>query len=77
MLRYRTIREAAAHYRSQDPGTALTENFIRRLVVTGMVPSIKSGKKYLVSLEALDAYLQHPIPQPKPASKATQAWVIR
>lgn len=57
MLHPRTIREAAAWFKGQDPGTALTETAIRRLVRTGTVPSIRVGKKYLVNLEALEDYL--------------------
>ena len=57
---YRTIRSAAAYYREHDPGTAITENFIRQLVISGAVPSMRAGKKYLVSLEKLDEYLQNP-----------------
>ena len=57
MLHPRTIREAAAWFKAQDPGTALTETAIRRLVRTGEVPSVRIGRKYLVSLEALESYL--------------------
>lgn len=57
MLHPRTIREAAAWFKTQDPDTALTETAIRRLVRTGTVPSIRIGKKYLVNLEALESYL--------------------
>ena len=57
MLHTRTIKEAAAHYREMDPDTALTETAIRMLLRTGQVPSIRIGKKYLVTLEALDAFL--------------------
>ena len=77
MPHYRTIRDAAAHYRELDPGTAITENYIRRLVVTGAVPATKSGKKYLVSLEALDDYFQNPVPQPETAPKARRVWQIQ
>ena len=57
MLHPRTIREAAVWFKSQDPGTALTQTAIRRLVVTGAVPSIRLGRKYLINLEALESYL--------------------
>ena len=57
MVRTRTIKEAAAYFRSVDPQTCLTETSIRTLVRTGAVPSVKVGKKYLVALEALEAYL--------------------
>lgn len=57
MLHTRTIREAAAWFKSQDPQTCLTETAIRTLVRTGQVPSVRIGKKYLVTLEALQEYL--------------------
>ena len=57
MLHMRTIKEAAAHYKEQDPQTALTETAIRMLIRSGQVPSMNVGKKYLVSLEALENFL--------------------
>jgi excisionase family DNA binding protein len=58
MLHTRTIREAAMHFKEADPQTALTESAIRRLLRTGEVPSVRVGKKYLVTLEALEEYLR-------------------
>ena len=57
MLHTITIREAAVWFKSQDPQTCLTETAIRTLVRSGKVPSVRVGKKYLVTLEALEAYL--------------------
>lgn len=57
MVRTRTIKEAAAYFREGDPQTCLTETAIRTLLRSGAVPSVKVGKKYLVSLEALESYL--------------------
>ena len=57
MVRTRTIKEAAAYFREADPATSLTETAIRTLLRTGAVPSIRVGKKYLVTVEALEAYL--------------------
>ena len=57
MLHTRTIREAAIWFKSQDPQTGLTETAIRTLVRSGKVPSVRVGKKYLVTLEALEVYL--------------------
>ena len=56
-MRMRTIDQAAAYIAEQDPGTALTKTALRRLVVTGTVPSVRVGQKYLVALENLDAFL--------------------
>ena len=57
MVRARTIREAAVFFREKDPQTCLTETAIRTLLRTGAVPSVRVGKKYLVTVEALEAYL--------------------
>jgi len=57
MVHTRTIREAAACFKRRDPQTCLTETAIRMLVRSGQVPCVKVGKKYLVTLEALEEYL--------------------
>jgi excisionase family DNA binding protein len=57
MPRMRTISEAARYVRAADPETALTETAIRRLLINGSVPSVRVGVKYLIDLDALDAYL--------------------
>lgn len=56
-MRMRTIDQAAAYIQQSDPETAITKTALRRLVTTGQLPSVRVGVKYLVSLEALDAYL--------------------
>ena len=56
-IHMRTINEAAEHFKKIDPHTALTKTAVRRLVNTGVVPSVRIGNKALVSLEALDEYL--------------------
>ena len=56
-VQMRTIDQIARLIRDKDPETALTKTAIRRLVVTGAVPSVRVGQKYLVSLEAVDNYL--------------------
>ena len=58
MLHTRTIREAAVWFKSQDPQTCLTETAIRTLLRSGRVPCVRVGKKYLVTIEALEAYGQ-------------------
>jgi hypothetical protein len=75
MQHTRTIKEAAAHYRAADPNTALTEYAIRTLVRTGRVPCACVGKKYLVTIKVLDAYLTGSAPPPEPPR--TREWRIR
>ena len=57
MVHSRTIREAAAHFREVDPNTSLTETAIRNLLRQGLVPCARVGRKYLVTIEVLEAYL--------------------
>lgn len=57
-MRMRTIREASEHIATNDPETALTQTALRRLVKTGVIPSVRIGTKYLVALEAVEEYLQ-------------------
>ena len=56
-MKMRTIEQAAAYIQQSDPETAITKTALRLLVTTGQLPSVRVGVKYLVSLEALDAYL--------------------
>jgi len=58
MTHIRTIKEAAAYFKAGDEGTCLTETAIRTLVRSGKIASTKVGKKYLVSIETLEEYLQ-------------------
>ena len=62
--------------REVDPNTALTEYAIRTLVRTGRVPSIRIGKKYLVTIEALEEYLTGGETH-KPAEPPVRGWRLR
>ena len=75
MLHTRTIREAAAWFKSQDPQTCLTETAIRTLLRSGRVPCVRVGKKYLVTIEALEAYLSGGETAPAPSeSVGRKVW---
>ena len=58
LLRMRTINQAVAWLREIDPETAITQTALRRLVVSGQLPSVRVGKKYLLNLDTLEDYLQ-------------------
>ena len=53
----RTIDKAAAWLREMDPDTAFTKTALRRLVVSGQLPSVRIGQKYLVDLDILSDFL--------------------
>ena len=67
MRAMRTIDAAAAEIQAADPNTALTKTALRRLVVSGAVPSVRVGTKYLIDLAELDAYLAGEQREPKTA----------
>jgi hypothetical protein len=55
----RTIREAIAEIRKMDKGTAVSEHYIRQLVLKNEIPYCIAGThRYLVNLDALFDYLQ-------------------
>ena len=68
IVSFETIREA-------DPDSALTMTALRRLVVSGKLPSVRAGSKYLLNLDTLQEYLQNPGKFEKPAQE--QKGVIR
>lgn len=57
MLTMRAPRKCAEYFKERDPNTAINESYIRRLIANGDVPYIRNGKKILVSVESIDAYL--------------------
>jgi len=57
-----TVEKAARLYR----GTALTPTAIRRLVRSGDIPSRKVGAKYLITIAAIENWLNSTPEQSKP-----------
>ena len=56
--RVRTLPEAAKELAIADPGTRLTLPVLRRLVATGVVPVVYSGRRALVDMTRLGAHLE-------------------
>ena len=56
--RMRTIDQAYQCIKDNDPETCLTKYALRQAIVTGKIPSVKCGKKYLVSLPVVENWLQ-------------------
>ena len=78
MIRTRTIREAAAYFQESDPQTCLTETAIRTLLRTGAVPCARVGRKYLVTIEALEAYRGGAEgPEKAPKTQPVRKWQIK
>ena len=55
--RMRTAPEAIAEIKAVDPKTALTERALRRMINSGVLPSVNIGNKKLVNLDKLFEYL--------------------
>lgn len=77
MVRARTIREAAVYFQEKDPQTCPTETAIRTLLRTGAVPCARVGRKYLVTIEALEAYLGGHVGAEKPSEAWPGKWQIK
>ena len=63
MPRIRTLAETYQYIKEQDKETAITQNALRRMVVSGQIPCVKAGKKYLIDLDVLFEYLKGTKPE--------------
>ena len=55
----RGIKAALEEIKVSDPYTSLTERALRRLVLTGSIPYVKVGRKYLINMNILYDYLEN------------------
>ena len=62
MGRFRTIRGVLEYIRDRDPATAITEHYLRKLVVSGALASRRSGTRYLVDLDDVDRFFENRTP---------------
>lgn len=62
MIRMRFPAQALEELRKTDPDTPVSLKMIRRLVKTGVIPSIPvgNGNRRLLNFDALLAYLENP-----------------
>ena len=58
MAHVRTINDLHKELLAEDPACGLTKTALRRLVVTGVIPSVRVGSKYLVDRANVDKYLE-------------------
>ena len=58
MPRLRTLTETYAHLKTMDSETAITPNALRKMVISGQIPCVKIGKKYLIDLDFLEIFLK-------------------
>lgn len=57
VAKMRTLDEAIAELKQLDPHTAVSKYFIRRLALSGAIPTVMCGRKRLINLDGLIAYL--------------------
>lgn len=55
--RMRTAKQASIELRKMDPGTAMTERAIRRMLANNDVPYVAIGNKKLINMDLLLAKL--------------------
>jgi len=68
----RTIAECARLLREDDPGTAITQNALRSMVLRGEIPCVRVGSKRLINYDLLVQLLESPPTQePAPAEQGT------
>lgn len=60
--RMRYTEAALAQLRAEDPETPVTAYMIKKLISSGVLPSIKVGRRRLFNYDDLLAYLQRPQP---------------
>jgi len=58
-MRLRTQKELMAEIRDLDPNTALTPYALRRLVLSGKIPTVRSGRRYLIDADCIEEYLAY------------------
>ena len=58
MPRLRTLTETYAYLKAMDSETAITQNALRLMVISGQIPCVKIGKKYLIDLDFLEVFFK-------------------
>ena len=56
----RTIDGLFREIHEADPMSQVSRNFLRQLVISGRVKSVKAGNRYLCDLQSVLNYLENP-----------------
>lgn len=59
MAKMRLIKEIFEEIKTNDPNTAITMCGLRRMVKTGVIPSVQIGRKRLINYDNLINYLDN------------------
>ena len=57
--RMRTISAAIREIKELDPNSCFTEHALRKTILTKHIPTVMAGKKYLVDMDVVYAYLEN------------------
>lgn len=60
--RMRTIRQVYEYLHEIDPGCTVGEDYLRRLIKQGKIPSYRAGVRHLVNLDRVIEYFNNPDP---------------
>ena len=66
MAKYRTIQQAFECIKALDADTAITYHALRQLAVSAQIPSMRIGKKYVIDLDVLAAFMGKQVSQDHP-----------
>ena len=66
MAKMRIIKDIYSEIKRNDPDTAITMCALRRLVATGVIPSVQIGRKRLINYDNLMEYLDNIVSEPEP-----------
>lgn len=59
MAKMRIIKDIFEEIKKNDPDTAITLCGLRRMVQTGVIPSVQVGRKRLINVETVMDYLNN------------------
>lgn len=59
MIRLRSLQQAYEEIHKADPDSAISFGYIRKSVIDGRCPATKSGKKWLVDMDALENFIRN------------------
>lgn len=66
MAKMRIIKDVFEEIKKNDPNTAITMCGLRRMVQTGVIPSVQIGRKRLINYDNLMEYLDNIVSEPEP-----------
>jgi len=57
MFRMRLIKSTVREIHKMDPQSYINEHYVRQLILSGRVPFIRAGNRYLINLDYFIEYL--------------------